>query len=165
MSEETNENGVVDSIEALDFDVNNEYKVDPLIPKSTYHGAVTKVVYDAAGPAIVWNVCLHDNGGLMNDDSTPIDGAVIQFRNWLPKPGDENIMTKSGKNNKRQSKINMLKDFEGKMDINMSTPAIIAQALSEQVWLGLEVDVDIDIDEYEGKFRNVANRMRKSQMY
>lgn len=101
----------------------------------------------------------------MNDGETPIDGAHVFFRNWLPKPGDEAEMTKNGRNNKRQSKINMLKDFETSLGVDMSTPAKIAQALNESLWVGVEADLDVDIDEYQGKFRNVVNKAKKSSMY
>lgn len=166
--EETNGNnggGEVDSIESLDFNVENEYKPDPLIPKSTYHGAVFGVKFDPAGPALVWDVVLHDNGGLMNDNFTQIDGQHVWFRNWLPKPGDENTPTKSGRSNKRDSKIKMLGDFATAMGIDMNTPATIAQSLADQVWVGMEVDVDVVIDEYQGMYRNSVNKMKKSSMY
>jgi len=152
MSDENEE--VVDGKEAadmlgdLDFNVTDEYKPDPLIPKGNYHGTATKVVFEPAHFCIAWDFCLHDNGGAMNDDQTPIDGAHVFFRNWLPKPGDESIPTKSGKNNKRQSKINMLKDFQDALGIDMSSPAKIATALAEQQWIGVEADIDVDVDEY-----------------
>jgi hypothetical protein len=149
----------------MDFDVANEYKPEPLIPKGTYHGVAPAIKFVPAQYCIVWDFCLHDNGGAMNDGVTPIDGAHVWFRNWLPKPGDEQELTKSGKNNKRQSKINMLKDFQDNMEIDMSTPVKIATALSEQQWIGIEADLDVDIDEYQGKFRNVANKCKKSKMY
>jgi hypothetical protein len=101
----------------------------------------------------------------MSNGDTPIDGAHVFFRNWLPKPGDENELTKTGRNNKRQSKINMLRDFENAMGIDMSTPAKIAQALNEQTWIGVEADLDVDVDEYMGKFRNIVNKAKKSSMY
>lgn len=148
----------------LDFNVQDEYKAEPLIPKGTYHATVTKVSFVPAQSCIVWDVCFHDNGGSMNDGETPIDGAHGYFRNWLPKPGDESILTKSGKNNKRQSKINMLKDFSERLSIDMATPSIIATSLAEAVWVGLEVDADVDTDEYQGKFRNVVNNLKKSTM-
>lgn len=148
----------------VDFDVENEYKPDPLIPKATYHGAVTKVSYNGAQACIVWDICLHDNGGAMNDGETPVDGAHVFFRNWLPRAGDEATMTKSGRSTKRQSKINMLKGFADNMKIDMSTPQKIAMALAEQEWVGLEVDVEVDIDEYQGTFRNTVNRMGPSSI-
>lgn len=156
---------VGDALGAMDFNVDDEYKPDPLIPKGTYHASVTKVSFVPAQSCIVWDLCLHDNGGVMNDGETPIDGAHVWFRNWLPKPGDENELTKSGKNNKRQSKINMLKDFSKELGIDMTTPTIIAESLANAEWIGIEVDVDVDTDEYQGKFRNNANRVRASKMF
>jgi len=149
----------------MDFNVDDEYKPDPLIPKGTYHGAVTNVTFNAAQRCIIWDVCLHDNGGVMSDQETPIDGAHVWFRNWLPKPGDEDVLTKSGKTNKRQSKINMLRDFSAKLELDMSTPAAIAEAINEGQWIGIEVSAEVDLDEYMGKHRNVVNRMGKSTMY
>jgi len=73
-----------------DFNVEDEYKPDPLIPQATYHASVTKVVFDPDQQAIVWHFCLVDNGGVMSDGETPVDGATTVYRNWLPRPGDEN---------------------------------------------------------------------------
>ncbi len=154
-----------DVLGSLDFNVDDEYKPDPLIPKGTYHGVVTNVSFNPTQYCIIWDICLHDNGGTMNDGESPIDGAHVWFRNWLPKPGDENVLTKSGKTNKRQSKINMLRDFADELGLDMSTPQQISQSISEAAWIGIEVDADTDIDEYQGKFRNTVNRMRKSKMY
>lgn len=156
-------NGV--GLDALNFNVNDEYKPNPLIPKGTYHAVVTKVTFEPAKSCIVWDLCLHDNGGMLTDGSTPVDGAHQWFRNWLPKPGDEDEMTASGKSTKRQSKINMLKDFSVSMEIDMSTPQKIATALAEGEWIGIEVDVDIDSQEYMGKVNNITNKMRRSKMY
>jgi hypothetical protein len=152
-------------LSGMDFNVEDEYKPDPLIPKGTYHGVVNKVTLKASQYCLIWDVCLHDNGGVMNDGETPIDGAHVFFRNWLPKPGDEKLMTASGRNTKRQSKINMLKQFEEELGINMATPQIIAVALTEAQWVGLEVSVEVDAEEWNAKFRNVVNRMKKSTLY
>lgn len=169
MSEFEDENVGTDSeggqITDLNFNVQDEFKPDPLIPKGTYHGVVTEVKFEPSKFAIVWDICLHDNGGVMNDGETPIDNAHVYFRNWLPKPGDETTMTKSGKSTKRQSKINMLMDFQKGLDLDMSTPATIFQSLQEQIWIGLEVDADVDVDEYQGRFRNTCNKLSKSKMF
>lgn len=152
-------------LSSLDFDVTDEYKPNPLIPGGTYHGVATSIKFEPSKYCIVWDFCLHDNGGFMSDGQTPIDGAHVYYRNWLPKPGDENEMTKSGKNNKRQSKINMLMDFQKALDVDMSTPAKIAVALSEQQWIGVEADLVVDVDEYMGRFKNVVNKASASKMY
>lgn len=154
-----------DVLNSMDFNVEDEYKPDPLIPKGTYHGVVTNVSVNPAQYCIIWDICLHDNGGAMNDGESPIDGAHVWFRNWLPKPGDENILTTSGKTNKRQSKINMLRDFSEGLKVVMSTPTQIAESIANAEWIGIEVDVDVDIGEWQGKFRNEVNRLKKSTMF
>lgn len=153
------------NLSELDFNVNDEFKPDPLIPKGTYHAVATSIKFEAGKFAIAWDFCLHDNGGLMSDQSTPIDGAHVFYRNWLPKPGDDKELTKNGRNTKRQSKINMMADFQKQTDLDMSTPQIIASSLADQVWIGFEAEIDVDIDEYEGRFRNVVNKVVKSKMY
>ena len=154
-----------DTLTDLDFNVTDEYKPDPLVPKGKYHGVVTLVKFEPAKYCIIWDFCLHDNGGVMSDGETPIDGVHVFYRNWLPKPGDETELTKNGRNTKRQSKINMLQDFQAALGVDMSTPAKIATALNEQHWIGTEADVDVDVDEWQGRFRNNINRVYKSSMF
>jgi hypothetical protein len=151
------------SLAKLDFNVKDEYKAPPLIPTGNgYHAACMDVTFDASKHAIVWDLCLHDNGGVMSDEETPIDGARVYYRNWLPKPGDENIPTKSGKSSKRQAKINMLRDFSSATELSMDTPQEIATALSEGLWIGMEFDVDISVKEWKDRFSNEVIRIRCS---
>lgn len=152
------------SIDA-DFSVEDEYKPEPLIPAGTYHAASTKVTFDPAVQALVWTFVLHDNGGLMSDGETSVDGTQIFFRNWLPRPGDENELNSSGRATKRQSKINMLKQFSEQIGINMDTPASIITALTEQQWIGIEVDLVIQTREWEGKIFNDVKKVTKSSLY
>ena len=157
--------GGADALGEMDFNVEDEYKPEPLIPKGTYHAVANKISFVPAQSCIVWEFCLHDNGGVMNDGQTPVDGAHVFVRNWLPKPGDENERTKSGRNNKRQSKINMLKDFQETLQLDMSTPAKIAMALNEQTWIGTEADLTVNITEYQGKFRNEVSKVGRSSLF
>jgi len=149
--------------ELPDFNVDDEYKAPPLIPKGTYHGVVNGVSLVLEKSKIVWDVCLQNNDGVMNDGETPIDGAHVEFNNWLPKVGDELITTKKGNMTKRQSKINQIGDFQKDMDINMGSPNAIATAITESQWIGLDVDVDVSIGEWQGRFRNQVDRMRKGK--
>ncbi|MCC7570650.1 hypothetical protein KO465_04840 [Candidatus Micrarchaeota archaeon] len=148
----------------LDFNVNDEYKPVPLVPKGRYHGAVAGVKADLDMMAIVWDICLQENGGVLNDGETPIDGTIVQYRSWLPKPGDESVRTKSGNMTKRQWKINALKEFQDELGLDMSTAQIIAQSIAEQIWVGLIMDVDVSISEYQGQFRNQVDRCYQSSI-
>jgi hypothetical protein len=89
------------------------------------------------------------------------------YVNSLPRPGDEDLMTPSGKSTKRQWKINALSEFSKILDIDMSTPSVILQALEEGIWIGIEVDVDVAIEEYKGKFNSKVKLggIRKSLLY
>lgn len=142
-----------------DFSLEDEYKPEPLVSSGNYRGNVIGVVSDSEKSAIVWKVALDDNGGVMSDGETPIDGSHHHYRNWLPKSGDENEPTKDGRSNKRQSKVNMLKRFADGMKINMDTPAIIAESLTNQEWIGIPVIVTLTINEYMGITRNQIDKM------
>ena len=113
--------GVGSGIES-DFDLDSEYKPNPLIPNGGYHGGITEVKLDTEQQCIVFTITLSDNGGVMTDGETSIDGVTVQQRVWLPKPGDENELTKNGKSTKRQSKINMMQDQAKKLGISLSKP-------------------------------------------
>ena len=142
-----------------DFDLEDEYKPEPLVAGGNYRGNVIGVVLDTEQNAIAWKVALAENGGVMSDGETPVDGSHHYYRNWLPRPGDENEPTKSGRGTKRQSKINMMKQFADGAGINMNTPAIIAESITNQEWIGLEVIVTLSINEYMGVTRNQIDKM------
>lgn len=146
------------------FDLDEDAIPEPLIPQGNYSGSVVGVTVDGEKHSINWKVTLNGNDGVMSDGETPLDGATVYFRNWLPKPGDENEMTASGRNNKRQSKINQLAKFATQMGVNMRTPAAIMEACDSGEWVGMDVIVTIGISEYpvgSGSFKNDVSRMSK----
>jgi hypothetical protein len=143
-----------------DFNVEDEYKAMPLIPKGTYYAHVTKVAYNNEDLTIDWTVTFSDNEGIMMlDDETPLDGNTLGFRNFLPKPGDELERTKSGRMTKRQAKINMLGDFAKGMGIEMKTPPQILNALANQEWLGLPCKVTVGFRTWDNRTFNNAEKM------
>lgn len=138
-----------------DFDVEDEYKVPPLVPAGTYEGYVTNVHFDASAQALVWDVTLRaDDDVKMSDNETSVNGVLQLYKNWFPKAGDEAVRTSSGKMTKRQAKINMISDFSKKMRINMNTPEAIMSGVQNAEWIGLEVLVVIEVREYEGRLSN-----------
>lgn len=162
MTEENN-----DILSGMDFDVVDDYKPEPTIPNGIYHGGVTNVRLNTEGYNITWDICLHDNGGEMSDDETPIDGAYVQNLTWLPKPGDESAFTKSGKWTKKQWKVNALAEQFQELAIVATTPKDIAEAIETNEWVGLEVDVEVETEVYQGKSRSkvVLGGMKKSSMF
>lgn len=145
-----------------DFSLNDEYKPDPLCPQGVYSGHVTNVTFDPAQQAIVWEVVLQGNDGYMSDGETPIDGARFYYRNWLPRAGDENTMTSSGRSTKRQAKINMMKSFADGMQVLMETKEEIVSALSEGTWLGIPVLVRMNNETYEGRTSSRIQGMQRN---
>jgi len=83
----------------------------------------------------------------------------MYYRNWLPKAGDENIRTKTGKMTKRQAKINMMQDFQKKMRIDMNTPEAIMDGVSNQEWVGIAVIATVEVREWEGRLSNQIKEM------
>jgi len=143
------------------YNLDEEYKPDPLIPQGNYLGSVTAVGYKAEAYCITWTITLADNGGHMSDGQTPIDGGRVFARNWLPKPTDESEMTSDGRKTKRQSKINMLKDFAAALDVNMNTPETVNESISNGDWIGIPVVVTVGISEYQGRTRNEVNKVNR----
>lgn len=142
------------------FNAEEEYKIAPLIPVGTYEGYVTKVEFDAANSALGWEITLKaEQDVLMSDNETPVNGVTTIYKNWFPKAGDEEKRTGSGKMTKRQAKINMIKDFQDKMRINMNTPQDIIEGVTNAEWIGIEVLVTIEIREYQGRFSNQIKTM------
>jgi len=138
----------------MDFNIEEEYVIPPLIPGGVYHACVTEVKYDSENNIITWTFTLSDNGGVMNDGSTEIDGSTLSAKNFLPNLGDDVTMTKSGKQTKRQAKINMLANFAKGLKINMNNMSIIRESIENSEWLGIDVNLKVGIREYEGRFFN-----------
>lgn len=160
-NEEENGYGEVPAIES-DFNVEDDFVPEPLIPMGTYHGSVVNVKFSPSDQTIVWTFCLANNGGLMSDGETSVDGVTIDFKNWLPKEEDKAAMAKNNRQTKWQSKINMLHNFAEGIGIVMKDGAQILGAIADSTWVGMDVDLDIKITEWQGKFRNEVGRVKKS---
>lgn len=157
------ENGAYNPEFGSDFDLTEEFKLAPLIPNGTYHANVTKVAPDYEAGTIVFTFCLVDNGGVMSDGDTPIDGTHQIHRIWLPKPGDDKEMTKDGKQTKRQAKINMLGRFANDLGLpqekfkNLKT---IEENIQNNEWIGIAANLTVGSREYEGKIFNEIKKIK-----
>jgi len=150
-----------DTVPMEDFDVDSEYKPTPLIPKGQFVGNISSVKYNPDDQTIDWVVTFEGNGEdvLMLDNETLVDGATMGYRNFLPKPGDENERTKTGRQTKRQAKINMMKDFADNMKIQMKSPTQILESISNAEWLGLRVKANVGFRMYEGRTFNNLEKL------
>jgi len=143
----------------LDFNFEDDSKEPGLVPDGTYHGNIISVAYDPERMSIAWKVTLVENGGVCTDDETEIDGCQLTFNNWLPRPGDENEMTASGRTNKRQSKINMMAEFMKKMNLSEATVGEVITAVENAEYVGLEVDLKVGTREWQGAVFNEIQKM------
>ena len=142
-----------------DFDLEDEYKPTPLIPNGKYTGSITKSIYTVG--CLRLYVTLAGNDGFMSDGEPAIDGAQEIFNIWLPKKGDESELTKSGKQTKRQWKINNAKKQGDALGINLNNLQAIKDGAESGDWVGIEVTVEIQSGEFNGEARNEINRIAK----
>jgi hypothetical protein len=126
----------------------------PLIPQGVYFANVVDIVWDEEEHTIEWVFSLTDNGGVMNDGTTAVDGAIISAKNWLPKEGDENVLTKSGIMTERQAKVKTFFDFLQDMKCPESTEKQITKALTTKTWVGKRAKLTIGFRTYEGRIFN-----------
>ena len=142
-----------------DFNLNDEYKPTPLAPGGNYKANIVAVAHEASKYALAFKICFVENGVVMSDGETQLDGTHEYYRAWLPKPGDENEMQANGKVTKRQGKINSMKRLADDLKIDMNTPQAIAQAVIEQSWIGIPVIASLDVEEYQGVIRNRVTKI------
>jgi len=144
------------------FDLDEDVKPEPLLRKGWYKGRVAEVALNLEGANIDWTVTLSDNGGVMSDGETEIDGQTFHFRNWLPKESDKTAQTKGGKN-KWQNKINMLEDFAKGMEISMKNVKVIQENIANGDWLGIPVLLKLEPEEYQGRVSMRGQQMKRRE--
>lgn len=161
----TTENETTEGTEELecDFNLENDFKPEPLLANGTYSANVVDMQHKAGkSPCLFWKVTLDGNGGYLNDGETSVDGVQLYHNNWLPKKGDENTPTPSGKTTKFQSKVNMLKQFADEMKLNLNSMSVIKEAIANGEYIGLAVKVTVGTKEYpegSGRFSNEITKM------
>lgn len=146
-----------------DFNIEDDYKPEPLCAKGNYKGNTTKVFFGDNG-LLAFQVTLEGNEGFCSDGETPIDGMQHTCRVWLPSPADREILSANGKGTKFQSKVNMMARFAKRMQLNMNTMDDIRQAVTDADWIGLPCLASLGISEWpegSGEFRNEVNGLTR----
>lgn len=141
------------------FNLEEEYKPSPLIPQGSYNGSIIEARLDESAGCIIIKVSLNGSGAYKTDGETEVDGSHEYMRIWLPKVGDEDQMTASGKQTKRQAKINMMKDAFDKLKLQINTFDDIKNIVEMGELIGLDVVASIGISEYQGRVRNEVNSL------
>jgi hypothetical protein len=143
-----------------DFDVDSEYKPDPLLGGGTYLCNVTKMSWNNEQQSLNLELVLDGNGGTCSDGETPADGFKLFYRLFFPKPGDDNEPTKSGRGTKRQFKINRIKKFETDTGLLVSNSKRLSEAIAGQEWIGASLVIEVTTSEYQGEVRNEVKRVK-----
>lgn len=155
-NEEVNEN----ENEALDFDLEDEYKPAPLIPDGTYPGAITSATFN--GLQLSFQVTFNDTQTFLTDGESSVDGAILSYNVWFPKAGDDQVLIKSGTMSKKQWKINNAKEVGDKLGININTRTIINESISNGDWIGIPVHAKVAIkDDANYGIRNEISQLTK----
>jgi len=152
----TDESGF-DSV--VDFNLGEDAKAEPLVPAGNYTGNVTSVKFYPDGPNITFYVTLEGNGGVCSDGETPVDGANVPFKVWLPKAEDKDELTKSGRYTKFQWKVNNMQKVSDALGIDLGDKDAIRAGIEGAEWVGLEVVAKVVINEYEGNVSNQIDSM------
>ena len=149
----------------LNFSV-DDVKEMPLLPDNEYNGAISKTSVHLDKAHLAIDVVLNDNEGLyMTDGETPADGVRLTYKIWLPKTGDENEPTASGRGNKRDSKIRSLFTtikFLGLSD-RITTPQEFINLLQSGDLIGLPVSVKTSTDTYNGTVYNKITTLQSAE--
>ncbi len=155
------ENGNTQDMDSS-FDLEDDFKPEPLMRKGWYKGRVSEVALFPERSCITWKIVLDNNGGYMSDGETPVDGKVYAFNNWLAKASDKGQTTKSG-SDKWQNKINMLKKFADSMQINMKNMLVIQNEIAETNWVGIPVLLELAPETYQGVTSMKAQNMKRRE--
>jgi hypothetical protein len=142
-----------------DFNVDDDYKPEPLVIGGTYYGTIKGVKLDPNTASVIFTIVLDRNEGITcTDGETPVDGVEVESRLWLPRPNDKNELNKRGNMTKFQSKINMMKQFSERTGFSIKDMATIREAITNQEWIGTEVVAKVDVETYEGRQFNRCNQ-------
>ncbi|MFA5408885.1 MAG: hypothetical protein WC343_08975 [Bacilli bacterium] len=121
----------------LDFNVEEDYVPELLLPSGTYFGNVIEVNLDPATAIITFKIALEGNEDrMLSDGQTPADGTHVYYKVWLPKKSDKGELTSNGKD-KYQMKVNGLRKAQKDLGIDMNTVNEIMNAIENSTWIGL----------------------------
>ena len=158
MDTSNNNNSVFDT----SFDVDADYKPTPLIIGGTYKGTIKSVKMNNKLAAVEFMIVLNGNEGVTcTDGETTVDGIEVESKLWLPKANDKNELNKKGNMTKFQSKVNMLKSFGERTELNVNSFDKIQEAIGDQEWIGHSVLARVDVEVYQGRQFNRCNDFSK----
>lgn len=121
----------------LDFNVEEDYVPELLLPSGTYFGNVIEVKLDPESAILTFVIALEGNEDrMMSDGESLVDGVHVYYKVWLPKKSDKGELTSNGKD-KYQMKVNGLRKAQKDLGIEMNTVNEITAAIENSTWIGL----------------------------
>lgn len=121
----------------LDFNVEEDYVPELLLPSGTYFGNVIEVKLDSESAILTFVIALEGNEDrMMSDGETLVDGTHVYYKVWLPKKSDKGELTSNGKD-KYQMKVSGLRKAQKDLGVEMNTVNEIMTAIENSTWIGL----------------------------
>jgi hypothetical protein len=121
----------------LDFNVEEDYVPELILPSGTYFGNVIAVSFAPETAILTFKIALEGNEDrMMSDGETLVDGTHVYYKVWLPKKSDKGELTSNGKD-KFQMKLSGLRKAQKDLGIAMNTVNDISTAIEEGSWIGL----------------------------
>lgn len=143
----------------LDFNLKDDYKPVPVIPQGTYFCGITDTSINLKSGSIQVELTLEGNSGVLSDGETPINGSKIMYHLWLPKENDDKEYTSSGRQTKKQWKINNMHEFFMTMENPVTNWSSILEAVNNKTLVGRQLMVEIAIEEYKGRMQSRAQNI------
>lgn len=141
-----------------DFNLDSDYAEVPIVPGGSYLCNIVEVALNPEIHALQFKIQLQGNEAVCSDGVTPVDGQGGMYNIWLPKPGDANLQTPGGQN-KKQWKINNLKESLDKLEIDAPTVVAMREQIASGAWLKDGVSVVMKLETYQGKVSSKAQSL------
>lgn len=143
----------------LNFDLKDDYKPVPVIPQGTYYCGITDTSINLKSGSIQIELTLEGNSGVLSDGETPIDGSKIMYHLWLPKENDDKEYTSSGRQTKKQWKVNNMHEFFMNLEHPVTNWSSIMETVNNKTLVGRQLMVEISIEEYKGRMQSRAQNV------
>lgn len=135
------------------FDLEGDYKPIPVVPRGIYSGNITAVHFSNYG--LHFTICIiDDTSATLSDGNTPLNGAKITHTIWFPKPEDASTYTKSGKQTKREWKINNAAIEAKALNLPINTPHQIKDLIENGTAIGHPVTFQVENEFYKNELRD-----------
>jgi len=147
-------------LDDMNFNLDENVSETALVNPGEYFGSIIETTLNDESNFIKFKISLNNNEGMcMSNGETPVDGVHLDYLIWLPKPGDEEEMIKSGRETKANWKLKNLKKALTAIQAPQKAWLDIKEAILNGEWNGLDIKVLTSINEYNGEVREQVDKM------